>query len=210
MVTKLNEQQKEFAGYLAELLQASPKGEVAETKTAEQHQEAVPQDDEVQVLKKSDFAPAQMEQGLGSLTAGLDRSIPFDIPLASILVGGLGGLVVGDVIDGFAPPRGADGKLNFVNVGVKALAVAAAFHPRLGRRYFGDKPSMVLGVVLAIGLLGDLLPLDQWVAGVTGAVRGALPFKQNPSGLGGNTPARQSPETTSPEMDELKPLLGGR
>ena len=223
MPIKLNDQQKEFAGYLAQLLR-EPEGEV------EAKQETVPQElvalhewvtsnpkvpgadevihvasNRVEVVKRNATAIVPQEQGIGSLTAGLDRSIPFDVPLASIFAGGLGGLVLGDVIDGFAPPRTATRNLNLMNLGIKGIAIAAAFHPRFGKRWLGDRPAMVVGVVLAIGLLGDLLPIDRWVAQLTGQVARVLPGNQMRQ-----TRQAQSPETTLPEYDTLAQLLNGR
>ena len=91
------------------------------------------------------------------------------LPLGSVVVGGLVGMTLGELIDGFVPPKDALGKTSMTNVIVKAVGM-------IGLSMYGSMIMSKTGVVISIGLLGaqllaDLLPVDQWIRNLVNWVK---------------------------------------
>jgi len=86
------------------------------------------------------------------------------IPFGSVLLGGIPGIIVGDVIDGLVSPQGTDGNVNLANVISKAgIAAAGAFFLP---RWIGNRPAMFFAGALVVQVLSDMLPLDRFSAWV--------------------------------------------
>ena len=115
------------------------------------------------------------------------------LPLGSVLVGGVTGIVVGNVLDAVMAPKTLDGKVNFTNVAVKAGAMVVL-------SMYGGKVMSGTGVLIAIGILGaqivgdlfeaQLRKLINWLKSIFGkkaSVNLRVDATQTPSGLGGLT-----------------------
>lgn len=123
------------------------KPEAPKTETATQEQEAT-----------------QEQIGVGGITRSLDDIGGLGIPFGSVLVGAIPGVVVGELIDGFIPP--SRGMLN------PAAKVGAAWvGVQYGRRLLGTNGAMFFAGALALQALTALLPIDQWTAQLTSALR---------------------------------------
>ena len=104
---------------------------------------------------------ADMRQGiLGPIEAAVNPVFPA-IPLGSIAVGGLVGLIAGEVIDGVVSPTTDEGGVNPANIGVKVVVAGGLWF--VGRRAM-SKQAVLFGItVLGIQVLADMLPLDRVV-----------------------------------------------
>ena len=56
------------------------------------------------------------QSAVGGLATGLNGALGIGIPWGDILVGGLPGVVVSDVIDGLVPPMDVDGTISWTNL----------------------------------------------------------------------------------------------
>lgn len=112
----------------------------------------------------------KMEAGpLGGLAA-IDDKLPF--PLVQVGIGGLAGLLVGEMLDGFAAPK-QGGKVNIANVISKGIAVMAVVGP--GRRWLGTTGAMAFGTVLTVQVLADVLPVSEWAANLKRMLPSGMP-----------------------------------
>jgi hypothetical protein len=101
---------------------------------------------------------------------GLDGAAGQGIPWGSALVGGFGGLVLGEVIDGFVSPTTDEGGTNFANIAVKGAAAWAAVQ-------WGDMLVGRMGARFAAGFLifsvaRQVLPIDDWVMKIKDVFQG--------------------------------------
>jgi len=126
-------------------------------------------------------AAAIMGQGgglLGAIEQPVNAIWPA-LPLGSIAVGAVVGITVGELIDGFIPPKSATGGVNMVNVVAKGGGILAL-------TMFGPQLMSKTGTIIAVGLLGaqllaDLLPLDRLVQAIVNFFRklfGQAPLAQ--------------------------------
>lgn len=120
------------------------------------------------------LAQASMSQGaLGGVVDTLDdvKLFKMALPLGSALIGLPAGTILGEVIDGFVPPRNAAGGMNAMNLVAKGVGVygALAFGPNL----VGKRASQFAAAALLVQVASQFLPIDQWVSQIVGAVRGA-------------------------------------
>lgn len=145
----------------------------------------------------------------------LDGLGGLDIPWGSVLLGALPGAMVSEIVDGLMPPRNADGSINVTNLLIKGGIAWAGV--QFGDRLIGRRASQFFAGGLLLFVLGDLLPIDQWVAKITnlfsqGADTGQ-PQPQLGLGLGADLAQTRSPASTfdpSPGDDALDALRGHR
>ena len=123
--------------------------------------------------------------GAGGLLGVIERPINSlwpAIPLGSIAVGAVSGMFLGELIDGFLPPRTSADKIDWTNVAVKAgTAVALALY---GNRLMSGTATFVAVGLLASQVLADTLPLDAWIKSV-------VDWFKNLFGKNGTTTAAQ-------------------
>ena len=83
------------------------------------------------------------------------------VPIGSILVGGFTGVLAGELIDAFFPPRTSTGGVNITNVAVKGggILLLTMWGPMLMSR----TGSTIAIAILGVQMLSDLLPIDQWI-----------------------------------------------
>ena len=103
--------------------------------------------------------------GVGGVVDTLDGfKVPVlnvSLPIGSALVGGVTGIVVGDVIDLVIPPKGTDGKANLLNVGVQVGGAATIL--KWGPGLMGSTASrfaaglIVLRLILRIPMVLELI-----------------------------------------------------
>ena len=135
----------------------------------------------------------EMHAMLGGL-ASIDNKLPY--PFVQVGIGGVGGLLVGELIDGFATPK-VGGKVNFANVLFKGIWVLVAAGP--GRKFLGNTGTMAFGAVLTVQVLADILPVDQWAASLK---------KMLPKSAMGQTTLRQPHPITPASRDKLGAWFG--
>ena len=124
--------------------------------------------DQVEVVPPGEYAP-MAQDGLAGVVTQLDNITQFDIPFGAVLIGGLPGAIVGEVVDGLVQLRNADGTLNMMNPAMKgALGFGGAmFLDRLvGRRAAG----FFVGA-LVLQIFVDVFPLDRFVSWAIGQLR---------------------------------------
>lgn len=107
---------------------------------------------------------AEHRQGAMAFVQQLDNIGGLDVPWGSILVGGVSGAVVGELVDGFLPLRTDDDKLNPLNPLVK-IGVAAV-GTRVVDGQFGRSAAILFAGALGVQVLATILPLDEAVASV--------------------------------------------
>ena len=91
-------------------------------------------------------------------------------------------MFLGELIDGFLPPRTSADKIDWTNVAVKAgTAVALALY---GNRLMSGTATFVAVGLLASQVLADTLPLDAWIKSV-------VDWFKNLFGKNGTTTAAQ-------------------
>lgn len=95
----------------------------------------------------------------------LDGIGGLDIPWGSVLFGILPGAMVSEIVDGLMTPRNADGTINFMNLGLKGAIAWAGV--QFGPQLIGRRASQFFAGGILLFVLGDLLPIDQWVANIT-------------------------------------------
>lgn len=114
----------------------------------------------------------QMRQGLLSpIERTLNPLIP-SLPLGSIAVGGIVGIVLDELIDGFFPPLTSTGSINMVNVAIKGGA--AFLLTMLAKPLMSTQAIIIASGVLGLRVLGAILPLDKlvdWLLGLFGKTR---------------------------------------
>lgn len=136
---------------------------------------------------------AEMHGALGGL-ASIDNRLPY--PFVQVGVGGIVGLLVGELIDGFAAPK-VGGRVNMGNVIVKGIAVLGAAGP--ARRFLGNTGAMAFGAVLTVQVLTDILPVTEWAASLK---------KMLPKGSLGQTTMRQPHPGTPTSRDKIATWFG--
>ena len=102
------------------------------------------------------LVPATAVMAQGGLLAAIENPLNSfypTIPVGSITVGAITGLVVGEVIDGLFAPKTTAGKTNLANVAVKAGGVIAL-------ATWGPKLMGRSGNLIAIGILGAQVIAD--------------------------------------------------
>lgn len=136
---------------------------------------------------------ARMERGLlGAIETPINRATrQFNVDVGSVLVGGVSGLVLGEVIDGFVSPQSDTGGVNFANVLAKGIGIA-------GFTMFGKQLMSPAGVaagvtILSLQVLADILPLDRLVGNIVGFFQGIG---------GGNMALRQANEIIRRPMSQ--------
>ncbi len=105
---------------------------------------------------------------IGAFATNIDQAAPLNIPAGSILVGGLSGIVAGEVIDGLVAPKGADGGVSANNILVKLGAIAVI--TTQGKKLMGQKSANFAVAALGVQVVSDFLPIDQWVDKIVGFV----------------------------------------
>lgn len=101
----------------------------------------------------------------------LDTMIPgVPLPWGSVIFGAIPGIVLGEVIDGFVPPRTKEDTLNFLNPVVKVVAAVATYKPIEGM--VGRNAALFYAGTLTIQVASLILPLDQWVSTIVGWFQG--------------------------------------
>lgn len=175
-----------------------------------------------------------LEKALGTsislgapITAPIEGAIPdlLGLPLGAIFVGGFTGLIVGDLIDTFQPPKTAAGQLNYINLVVKggAIWVLAMY----GHQAMSGPAVMFAGGILLLQMIADIFPLSRWLSSLIniftkraqptgiGTVRQDFPTTYPghapTNGYVPQVPARQIyPSPGSGTTDQLKSLFGPR
>lgn len=109
-----------------------------------------------------------MAQGL---LAPIEKAIPKigGVELGSIGIGGITGLILGEVIDGFVPPDDEEGNTNMANI--LAKSAGAFIVATQGKRLMSPTAANFAAGILVIQVLRDVLPLDQWIDKLVGWVR---------------------------------------
>lgn len=115
--------------------------------------------------------PAEQRGMLGNIVGTLDTVGGLDIPFGSVLVGAIPAVVVGELVDGFVPPKTATGAINWMNVGVKIAAAIGGV--QVGRQFMGPRATTFFTGVLALQMASAVLPIDQWIANLIGMFRRA-------------------------------------
>lgn len=124
------------------------------------------------------LVPASAVMGAGGLLGVVETPVNSfwpTLPLGSIAVGVVTGLLLGELIDGFLPPRGIPtvleplGPLNMANVAVKGIAVVGL--GMYGGMLMSRTGALIAGGLLIAQLLADVLPLDQWIRNVVNFFR---------------------------------------
>ena len=153
-------------------------------------------EERTEVLARQEELPVKTEMGAGMLGGldSIDHKLPF--PFVSVAVGGIGGLLFGEVVDLFAAPKDAAGKTNFINVAVKGAAVLGV--ASMGRRYLGNTGAMAFGTVLVAQVAADMLPIADWAA----KIKGWFPSTA-PAALRQMAQARQPHPITSSTNDKI-------
>lgn len=153
--------------------------------------------------EKLDILPAAQDEadmgrqwGLGSIAEPIDKNLPY--PLVQVGLGGIAGLLVGELVDGFAMPK-VGGRMNFANVIAKGAAVMVAAGP--ARQFLGNIGAMAFGTVLVVQVAADLLPVSEWATNLK---------KMLPTGgsTGGTAPARQPHPVTPGARDKIGSWFG--
>jgi len=106
------------------------------------------------------------QAGVVGAALTLDDIGGLGIPFGSVLLGGVPGVIAGDVIDGFISPTGPTGDVSWGNVFSKGLVAAGGAY--LLPRWLGDRPAMFFAGALVVQMLSDVLPLDRFSAWVVG------------------------------------------
>ena len=107
---------------------------------------------------------------IANVAGQLDRAVA-GIPVGSALIGGFGGILTAEIIDGFVPPTGDDGKSNPVNGLVKvgaAWGTMAFLQPHIGRT-----GAIVMAASLVYTVARDFIPLDEWIQKIVSKIKGA-------------------------------------
>ena len=117
--------------------------------------------DQVEVIPPGEYAP-MAQGGLAGVVTQLDNITQFDIPFGAVLIGGLPGAIVGEVVDGLIALRNQDGTLNMMNPAMKgAIGFGGAMFldQFVGRRAAG----FFVGA-LVLQIFVDVFPLDRFVS----------------------------------------------
>lgn len=178
------------------------------------------QDSSVELISNAEMElrlqEAEMNQpsaaGLVSTLDGAASAIPIvgAIPWGSIIFGAVPGALVSEVVDGLMAPRNADGSVNFMNLGVKA--VIAGVGVTFGKRLVGTKAAGFFAAGIGIFILADLLPVDQWVEQLTGLLKPSAASNQDPAPVAQHEQTRSPASTFNPSAgdDALNALRGTR
>lgn len=120
---------------------------------------------------------ADVEQAaLTGIIRQLDTIGGLDVPFGSVIFGGIPGLVVGELVDGFVSPVAAGG-VSWANVLVKTGVawMGVQFLPQ----FIGRNGSLFFAGSLALQAARQILPIDQWVANLVGMFpRGAAGMRR--------------------------------
>ena len=168
----------------------------------------------VEVLTKAAvLAQASMSQGvLGGVVDTLDNVKIFNmaLPLGSAIIGLPLGTIVGEVIDGLAPPKSATGGVNAMNLVAKGVGVWGTL--QFGPKIIGDRASQFAVAAILVQVASQFLPLDQWVSQIVGAVRGAGKTvgiaKQYSAVEQAETVARQASQSQSAVLGQINHYKG--
>ncbi len=124
--------------------------------------------DGVEVFSANDVREHAVMRQAGVVGAALtlDDIGGLGIPFGSVLLGGIPGILTGEVIDGFISPTNATGDVSWGNVFSKGLVAAGGAF--LLPRWLGDRPAMFFAGVLVVQMISDVLPLDRLSAWLVG------------------------------------------
>ena len=170
------------------------------------------QDRSFEAITNQEYEQRQATMGqpaLAGFVNQLDGIGGLDIPWGSVLIGALPGAMVSEIVDGLMPQRNADGSLNLTNLLVKGGIAWAGV--QFGDRLIGRRASQFFAGGLILFVLGDLLPIDQWVARIRGLLtRGANTGQPQPqpSPSFAQTSSPASSFDPSPGDDALEALRG--
>lgn len=126
-------------------------------------------------LLTSPEAQARLEQtaGMGQLLSPIERAInPLvpNLPVGSLAVGAITGLVLGEVIDGFVSTQTESGDINFANLIIKGVAAIGLV--TVGNQLMSKQATLAGAAILTAQILADVLPLDEWIARIRGVFQG--------------------------------------
>ena len=150
---------------LATMYQERPKAE--DSPPAEIEEREIAERTETGDWEKPAGSKAEMHAALlssvklGSLAGQLDKML-FNLPVGTVLVGGIPALVLTEVTDGFIAPRNPDGSVNFANIAVKG-AEAYLMTSRMAKNLLGEKAAHFAAAAITIQAVAAVLPLDRWV-----------------------------------------------
>ena len=117
----------------------------------------------------TDKTQAHLEQSKALSVTGIVGqldSMAFGIPLGSVLLGAVPGVIVGEVIDGLVDPKTKEGGVNWVNLLLKVILAVLAMQFLSG--FLGKTPALFFAGALLIQILRQLLPIDDWVRSLRG------------------------------------------
>ena len=125
----------------------------------------VNQDGTFAVEEKAKLSPEVFEAG-AAILAAVERPLAGikilpGINFGAIVVGGVSGVVISEVINGLEPRMKADGKVNTTNIAYKVGATAALAY--FGKRVMSPEARNVAVAIMAAQILVDVLPLDGWI-----------------------------------------------
>ena len=117
---------------------------------------------------------ASMTQLLSPIERAINPLVP-NLPLGSLAVGAITGLILGELVDGFVSTDSPTGGTNFANLAVKGgVAIALV---TVGSQLMSKQAAMAGAAILTAQILADVLPLDQWIA----RIRGVFNASQSPT-----------------------------
>ena len=117
--------------------------------------------------KPAETVVAKMAEA--GIASGLDNIGGLNIPFGSVFIGAIPGVIVAELIDGVVSPRTSSGGLNWINPVAKGVAAWAG--AQYGRKLMGRDGSMFFAGTLGLSILTQVLPINQWVAQMVGALR---------------------------------------
>lgn len=159
-----------------------------------------------------ELAIAEMGQGiLVQLEKPFNNLVP-NVKMGSIVLGGVGGLLVGEVLDGFITPRTDEDKTNPTNV-IAKVAVAVGF-ASFGNKIATQQAANAAAVVLVTQVAADILPIDKWIDTVMGffsgdkVVEGVVDTSQTRPSARRTVTSNQTLATDGSGRDSMASVLG--